>query len=76
MFNIRIHYVPAVAGGGRKKRKKGELRQHAICWRAGRMESDSAEKADTQRGSCYSHLLASVSAALSGPLIQAAPVIS
>lgn len=40
------------------------------------MESDSAEKADTQRGSCYSHLLASVSAALSGPLIQAAPVIS
>lgn len=76
MFNITIHYVPAVTGGGKKREENSELRQHAICWLAGRMESDSAEKADTQRGSCYSHLLASVSAALSGPVIQAAPVIS
>lgn len=39
------------------------------------METDSAEKVDIQHGSCYSHLLAPESAKLSGPLIEAVPVI-
>lgn len=39
------------------------------------METDSAEKVDTQHGSCYSHLLAPKSATLSTLLIEAVLVI-